>query len=229
VGALPIHASDLFLRGGIGRERSESAVLRDRDCTSTLPPALFGCGFEARGELDDAMRREIGIGLHTSRGRVELAFSDRDLDFVAESNFTGVEGAQPVTARGRSRSAMVIGTLEFGRQPWKPFVTLGAGAANHQLDDVTFAFPGIAPDAVTVIRGGDHMEFAWMAGAGVAIPISERVHVDLAIRHHNEGQIRTDAGAATIVRPRGTFVIDIDGTRVDAESTEIMLSLRYRL
>lgn len=227
--ALPLHASDLYLRGGAGRERSSGAVLRDRDCSSADPPALFGCGFEARGELDDANRWELGIGLEGSRGRVELALSHRDLDLSAESNFTGVTGSQPVTASGHSRSALVIGTFDLGRRAWKPFLTAGAGLARNQVGEVTFAFPGIAPEAVTVIPGSTHTTFAWMAGAGFAVPIGDRLHLDLTIRHHDSGELRTDRGPAVIVRPRGTFEIEVDGTRAKLRATAAMLSLRVRL
>ena len=227
--ALPLHASDIYVRGGMGRDRSARTVLRDRDCESTQPPALFGCGFEARGEIGEATRGEIAIGVAGSNARVELALSHRHLDLRAESNFTGVPGDQPVSARGRSRSAMLVGSVGFGRRDWKPFVTFGAGAANHELKDVVFTFPGIAADAVTAIQGGEHTAFAWMAGAGVAVPLGARLHIDFAIRHHDSGEVRTDTGPATIVRPRGTFVIDIDGTRGEVESIEVMVSVRYRL
>lgn len=230
--SIPLAASNVFLRGGAGWDRSEATVLRDRDCSSTQPPALFGCGFEARGEFADANRWEIAIGIEwTSRVRVELAFSHRDLDLAAGANFTGVSGGQPVTASGSSRSALIIGTIDLGRANWsvRPFVTAGAGAARNEIGKITFAFPGIAPDAVTIIRGGAHTSFTWMAGLGATIPLTESLHLDLAVRHHDSGTVRTDAGPATIVRPRGTLVLDIDSTGARVRSTGAMFSVRFRL
>ncbi len=229
--SLPLAASNLYLRGVTGWDRSEPTVLRDRDCSNTQPPALFGCGFEARGEFDDAQRWELAIGTELARrARVELALSHRDLDLAADANFTGVSGAQSVTASGNSRSALVIGTYELA-QNWtmRPFVTAGAGVARNEIGEITFSFPGIAPDAVTITRGGSHTTLAWIAGLGVSVPLTDSLHLDLAIRHQNSGEVRTDAGPATIIRPRGTLVLDVAATRAKVRSTGAMLSVRYRL
>ena len=110
----------------------------------------------------------------------------------------------------------------------RPFVTAGAGVARNEIDAITFAFPGIAPDAVTVIRGGRKTQLAWLAGAGLTIALSNRLDVDLGIRYSDLGAIVTEAGAATIVRPRGTTVLDIAGIEGDLETLGVNVALRYR-
>ncbi len=224
--ALRLQASDIYLRGGGGWERSATTSLRDRDCASTNPPALFGCGFEARGAWDETTPWEAAIGVEASRGRWELAFSGRDLDFTAQSNFTGVTGSQPVTARARSQSVLLVGTFDLAA---RTFVTAGAGMARNTLGEVTFAFPGIAPDAVTIIPAGRHTGFAWMAGVGGSLPLTAALHLDVSVRFQHHGELRTEAGPATIVRPRGTVVIDVDATGAELTSSGAYVSLRLRL
>ncbi|HEX7809405.1 MAG TPA: hypothetical protein VF608_11785, partial [Thermoanaerobaculia bacterium] len=46
---LPVSAASPYVRGGVAIEQSGDTTLSDRDCASTNPPALFGCGIDARG------------------------------------------------------------------------------------------------------------------------------------------------------------------------------------
>ena len=52
--------------------------------------------------------------------------------------------------------------------------------------------------------------------------------MELALRRTDLGELRTGAGAATIVRPSRTFTLDIAGTRADLETTGVVLALRHR-
>jgi opacity protein-like surface antigen len=232
-------AGEVYLRGGVGFERTEATTLRDRDCTSTQPPALFGCGdgidgrpLGARGDFGDSPAWELAIGTHLgTRTRAELAFTARPLDLDAEADFVGVSGEQPVTADGQAYSLLASGYLDLGPETWRvrPFVTAGAGIARISVDDVTYGFPGIAPNAVTITRGGSHDGLAWTVGAGTSVRLTPRLDLDLTLRYTDLGELRTAAGAATIVRPTRTFTIDIDGTRADVRSIGAVVSLRYRL
>ena len=42
-------AGDFYLRGGIGFDRPVETVFTDRDCASTAPAALYGCGLGGDG------------------------------------------------------------------------------------------------------------------------------------------------------------------------------------
>lgn len=233
-------AGEVYLRGGFAYERSEDMTLRDRDCTSTQPPALFGCGdgidglsLGARGDVGDSVAWELAIGTHLgTHTRAELAFTARpDLVLDAEANFVGVSGEQPVTADGKAYSLLASGYLDLGPETWRmrPFVTAGAGVARISVDDVTYGFPGIAPNAVTITRGGSHDGLAWTAGAGTSVRLTPRLDLDLTLRYTDLGEMRTEAGEATIVRPTRRFTIDIDATRADVRSLGAVVSLRYRL
>jgi opacity protein-like surface antigen len=135
-----------------------------------------------------------------------------------------------VSAGAESLAGLVVLCYELGPPSWRarPFIAAGAGASRNEIEEVTYAFPGIGREAVTITRGGSHTDFAWTASAGLAIPVGERLAVDLAIRYSDLGEVRTDDGEATIVRPNRTFSLDIAGTRADLETLGAGVSVRYR-
>lgn len=238
--ATPAHAADLYLRSGFGYETSDDLVLEDVDCDAGAPAALFGCGagndgrpIAARGDLGATGVVELGAGVRIGDHlRLELALADRTgLDLEANANFPRVSTTQPVTADGRSVSAMLVAALDLGPASWRarPFVLAGAGAARNATSDVLFRFPSLAPNAVTVIQGGTHTDFAWTAGAGVSIRLSPANDLELAARWSDLGELRTDAGPATIVRSRGTFVVPVAPTHADVAVAGVAVSLRHRL
>lgn len=221
-------APPVYVRAGVGLDRTRDTVLRDRDCGSTQPPALFGCGFDARGDFGRTPAFELAIGAGT-RTRVELALAHRELDLDATSNFTGVPGDQHVRADGRSISAMLSGAVDLAPGTWRlrPFVTAGAGVARNSTSDVVYSFPGIAPEAVTITRGGTHTAFAWNAGVGAAFTLTDTLALDLTFRQVDLGTLRSPRGTATIIRPNRTLELEIDETRAEVETRGIMLSLRW--
>lgn len=234
-----VAAPGLYVRGALGYEESGGTTVRDLDCARTMPPALFGCSLGpdgrpigARGDFGESEALELAVGVELGRrARVEIALASRPgLELDAEANFLGVGAEQPVRAEAESLAAFAIVAVDLGRQEWRlqPFVAAGAGAARNEVDEVSFSFPGISPDAVTVIQGGDHADFAWTAAAGLSYRLTESTSLELAARYTDLGEIRTDAGEATIVRPRGTFTLDIAGTHADLETLGVGLSLRYR-
>lgn len=232
-------APPLYVRAGAGYDESGDTIVRDLDCSATAPPALFGCidgpdgrSLGARGDFGETEAVDLGVGWEVSpRSRIELALVARPgLSLDAEANFLDVTEEQPVTADAESLAAFVVLAYDLGPESWRvrPFVAAGAGAARNEVDEVTYAFPGIAPGAVTVTQGGSHTDFAWTASGGLAIPLGESSTLDLTIRYSDLGEVRTDAGEATIVRPTRTFTLDIAGTRADLETLGVGLSLRYR-
>jgi opacity protein-like surface antigen len=224
--ATPAFAASPFFRLGAGLERGGDTIVRDRDCTSTAPPALFGCGIDARGDLGRTMSWNAGAGYAFNDTRIELALTHRpDLELDAQANFLGVTADQPVDARVRSTSAMLQASRQFG---WF-FVDAGVGIARNTIGETRYAFPSIAADAVTITRGGTHDAFAWSAGAGVSFPLSERLALDVEVRHSRLGEVRGDAGLATIIRPTRTLELEIDATRAELDTTGVFASLRWRM
>lgn len=238
--SLSVTPRALYVRVALGIERTSDTTLGDRDCSSTRPPALFGCvegndgrPLAARGDFGDAPVVEAAIGFEREgRGpRVELALSHRAFELDASANFPGVAGEQPVHGDAESTAAMVVLSLPIppAASRVQPFLTAGTGIARNAIGNIRYEFPGIAPNAATIIRGGANYTFAWTAGAGATLRPSDRHSVDLTIRYTNLGELRTDAGAATIVRPTRELTLDIAGTRARLQSLGATLSLRWRL
>lgn len=233
-------AATPFLRLGVGMERSRSVTIADVDCGATNPPALFGCGngiddrpFGARGDFGEAEVWELAAGVELNRdARVELAVARRDgFALDAEANFTGVAGAQPVSAEARSDSAMVIASVAVGSSGWRvrPFVGAGVGVARNKVGAIEYAFPGVDPNAVTITGGGEQLDFAWTAAAGASFSLTEHLALDLTLRYTDLGELRTEAGPATIIRPTRELTIDIAGTRTQLETLGVGVGVRWRM
>lgn len=238
--ALPASAQSLFVRAGLGLDHTRGTSVRDADCSATNPPALFGCvdggdgePLAARGDFGTADVFELGVGRElTPSSQVELLLARRNgLGLDARANFPGVTGEQPVRASAESTALFLLATYDFraGAADARPFFTGGVGVARNELGAVTFAFPGIAPDAVTVLRGGTSTSIASLFALGIAFSMTERIDLDLAVRYTDLGTFDTNDGAATIVRPRGTSVIDIAGTRTRLDTVGVAVSMRYRI
>jgi opacity protein-like surface antigen len=236
VAPLPLFAQS-YVRAGFGIERSGGVTLRDVDCGSTQPPALFGCDdgpdglpFGARGDFGSSAAVEIALGRKSGRGRGELVVTTRGFQLDAGANFTGVTGHQPVNADLRATSAMLAFEYDVAPEGWhvRPFVTAGAGLSHNEIGSITFSFPGIAPDAVTILRGGTETDFAWRAGAGLAFLISKNLTLDLTAHYNDLGAVRTKHGNATIIRPNRRLELDIAAVETELETTGVTLSLRQR-
>lgn len=235
--SLPLSAQS-YIRAGFGVERSADVTLRDVDCGNTEPPALFGCAngpdglpFGTRGDLGSSAAVEIALGRKSGRGRAELVLTSRPrFQLDAEANFVGVAGDQPVNADVRATSAMLAFEYDVAPEGWhiRPFVTAGAGLSHNEIGSITFSFPGIAPDAVTILRGGTDTGFAWRAGAGLAFLVSDGLTLDLTAHYNDLGVMRTKHGNATIVRPNRHLELDIAAVETELETTAVTLSVRQR-
>lgn len=238
-GSRPAEATPFFGRLGAGFEEFDDTTVIDLDCTSTTPPALFGCGagvdgrpLAARGDFGSGVVWELGVGAEVGeRTRVELGYGERrGLDLEAEANFRGVSGEQPVGSDGLSRALLVTVAVDLGPAVWRlrPFLAAGAGVAWNETSAVTYRFPSIAPTAVTVVQGGRSSDLAWTAALGVSFRWSDATRVELALQTTDLGELRSDAGEATIVRPSRTFTLDVAGTRADVSTAGLVLSIRRR-
>lgn len=239
--SLQAHAqSSPYLRFAGGFEQSFSTVVRDTDCSSTQPPALFGCvagndgrAIGARGDFGTSKAGSVAVGMElTPRARVELAGAfRRGMKLDAEANFTGVAGAQPVSADLETDSLMIVGTYELAPPSIRvrPFVSGGAGIARNEIGRVTYSFPSISPDAVTVTAGGSDTSLAWTVASGATMTLTDHLAIDLALRYSDHGVATTDEGEATIIRPTRTLTLDIGGTRAAVETLGVELGLRWRI
>ena len=227
-----------YLRLGAGVQWPESSALRDQRCSSTSPPALFGCGsgddgrsLGAYGGFDQAPVVDAAIGYRwTSWLRTEALLNwSPQLNVSAQSNFLGAGSNQPVSASGNGLAGFGVLYVDGpSLATVRPFIGAGLGAARTSLSDVTYRFPAISSDAVTVTSGGRSTSFAYLLTAGVSIPLSERLDLDLAYRWTDFGTVKTNAGSAKIVRPAGRSNLEIAGTEIDLQSQAVLASLRFR-
>ena len=227
-----------YLRLGAGVQWPESSALRDQRCSSTSPPALFGCGsgddgrsLGAYGGFDQAPVVDAAIGYRwTSWLRTEaLLHWSPQLNVSAQSNFLGAGSNQPVSASGNGLAGFGVLYVDGpSLATVRPFIGAGLGAARTSLSDVTYRFPAISSDAVTVTSGGRSTSFAYLLTAGVSIPVSERLDLDLAYRWTDLGTVKTNAGSAKLVRPAGRSKLAIAGTEIDLQTQAVVASLRFR-
>jgi opacity protein-like surface antigen len=234
--SLPL-AAQTYVAVGAAAARPARVTLLDRDCSSSQPAAVFGCGsgndgvpLGARGELRHGRAFDIAVGREAGRARAEIVFTSRSgFALDAAANFTGVAGQQPVSARARSRSLFLAAAIDVGPRSWRlrPFVAAGAGVARNDIGQITFAFPGIAPDAVTITRGGRTTGFSWTGGAGVSIALGG-IAVDVAMRYVDLGHVGSHGGEAAIVRPTRTLRLDIGGTEMRWRAREVGVSVRRK-
>ncbi len=223
------------LRLAVGTTGHSHTVLSDASCNAEQPPALFGCGYRARGTWGRATVAEVAIGYRLRPDvRVEVAaFALRGFALDANANFPRVTDVQPVDGKLSTDALFAVAYWEpavtFGWHLGRlaPFVGAGVGGARHRLDPVTFRFPGIGPAAVTVTQGGRSSDGAWLATAGAAWAFTDRLALEVAVRRLDLGGAETASGAATIVRPTRTFAIAVAPTRARVRADEVAAALRW--
>ena len=242
--SIPAQAeTGLYIRGGLGIDWSEDARFRDENCAQTQPPALFGCGLgqdgrplAARGDFGTSLAAEAGIGyrfLPALRGEALISYRP-EFEFSGNANFLRTPGPQPVSADIESLSAMLVGFVDLvgpgmpSLGPVEPFLGAGLGISRHHVGNVNYAFPGLGANASTVTSGGTDTSVSFMLVAGAALRLSERLTLDIAYRHLDLGEVRTEAGPAVITRPRFTRVLEIAGTEADLATHGISVSLRFQ-
>lgn len=229
-----------YVRLAVGHERSDDTVVRDVDCASVQPPALFGCvagsdglSIGARGDFGETTVWQAGAGFAlTPRSRVELTYARRSgLELDAEADFLGVAGRQPVSADAQSSSLMAGFAYDLAEPSLRvrPFVAAGAGMARNEIGRVTYAFPSLGSEAVTIVAGGRDTSFAWSAATGIVVDVTDSLALDVAVRYSDLGDLTTDAGEATIIRPNRTLTLDIAGTRASLVTIGVELGLRWSL
>ena len=110
--------------------------------------------------------------------------------------------------------------------PFAPFVGAGIGAAHTRIGKTTMTFPA----TTTTVPGGSRTQLAWMAAAGVAVALDERVSLDLAWRYTDLGLVRTSRGPGRVVWRDGSeepLPLDLAPTKARLKGHGIRLSLRY--
>ena len=84
----------------------------------------------------------------------------------------------------------------------------------------------------TALPGGSGRNFTWMLTAGIAIPVSSSIHLDLSYRYTDAGELRTDVGDIAILRysedgARRQIPVRINETAADYRTQSLLAALRF--
>ena len=233
-------AGDYYLRGGIGLDRPGNTAFTDTDCSGAVPAALYGCGtggdgapYRSAGKFGTVPAIELGLGYVSGAIRFEALVEYRPhYTFEGRANFLAPERRQDVSAKLSSVSAMLAGFVDLTTLglptpgPFTPFLGAGVGVAHTRIGKTTMTFP----TTTATVPGGSRTGLAWMATAGVAVALDERVVLDLAWRYSDLGEIRTPRGAGRVVWRDGSrepLPLDLAPTKARLKGHGVRLSLRY--
>ena len=234
-------ADALYLRVGGNVDWSEQTRFKDKSCSSGSHLALYGCGkgidgapLSALGDFGLTGSYELGLGYTILPPlRLEAVFQHRpDFSFEGRANFVQTTGRQAVSADMSAVSGMLAAYVDLPRLglptlgPFSPFIGGGLGVSHIDIDTTRMRFTRTA----TIVPDGQQFNFAWMLTAGVGIPLTERITLDLAYRYTDLGTVETSNGTAKVVsQATGATLADLDigKTRANLSSHGLHFSLRY--
>ncbi|MBK1703392.1 outer membrane protein [Halochromatium glycolicum] len=235
-------ASDWYVRGALGYERSEDADLSDADCASKAPPALFGCArgpdgrpIGAYGDFGSGPLWELAVGrrfLPWLRGDLSVAYRG-DLDFDGNANFLGVGTRQPASGELESWTGMLnlftnldtLTKIDLGIV--EPYIGVGIGVARNELGRLRFSFPeNTGNHRYSVIPSGERWEVAYTLALGTGIRIGDRTTLDIALRYNDLGEVGSNRGRMAMnTLPDG---IVIDRIQTGLRTYGVSVGFRYR-
>lgn len=236
--ATPFARGAFYLRAGAVLDWPGGTRFGDRNCESTSPAALYGCGegvdgaaLGAAGDFDRTTGFTVGIGyIASSRVRVEAEVQYRpEFSFNGRANFTQTTGRQDVSAALSSISAILSVYAELpGRGLFNPFLGCGGGLSRNAIGETRMEFPR----TTTVVPGASRVGFAWMLTAGVAARVREKMTVDVGWRYVNSGAVETGRATGRIVWRDGSrdpLELGLAETWANLSSHGLRVSLRYGL
>ena len=153
------YQNTLYLRVGASLDLSSKTRFGDKNCLSTSPAALYGCGTGGngiargtRGDFGVAGGVEIGLGYIATPGlRLETSLSYRpSFTFEGTANFLQTDALQSVSADLQSASGTVAAYMDLTSYgPFRVFAGTGAGLHYVDISDYLMTFPRtqtIVPD-----------------------------------------------------------------------------------
>ena len=231
-------ADEIYIRAGVSIDRSSGARFTDADCSTH---ALYGCGsgqdgapFSAFGDFGTSVAIEIGVGRRVAPGlRIEGVLHSRPgATYEGRANFLAADRRQSVSADLSVLSGLAVAYADLpALGPFRPFAGGGAGISRIALDETTMTFP----QTMTLVPAGRRNSFAWMAAAGVALPLGGAATLDVAWRYLASGRVVTGAGTGRVLFHDGSIhyrngqpnEFRLGETQTSLESHGLQLSLRY--
>ena len=237
-GATAVH--DFYLRAGLALDGSGPTRFKDVDCSSTIPPALYACGngidgapLSSLGDFETKAGVDLGLGYVAAPAlRLEAVVQHRPrFSFDGRANFRQTTDRQDVSAKLSTLTGMLaayvdlpaLGLPRLG--PFSPFAGAGAGLSRIRIDETHMEFPRTR----TVVPGGRRTGFAWMATAGFAVSLGDRVTLDLAWRYTDYGTVETEEATGRIEFRDGRppILLPLARTKAELRRHGFTASLRY--
>jgi opacity protein-like surface antigen len=140
------------------------------------------------GKIDNAGKSVIlsgGIGWRFNQNlRADATVARRLLYDVKQT----MPDATDVAAKVHSWSLMANGYYDFPMARGTPYVGAGLGWASNKVENVNFSTAGAQ-------SGGSKSNPAWALMAGVGVPITPRVTLDVGYRYIDLGKFETGPGS----------------------------------
>lgn len=231
------HHTTFYLRAGASLDPASKTRFGDRNCLSTSPAALYGCGTGgdgiARGTWDDfgmAGGVEVALGYIPTPGlSLETSIAYRpSFTFHGTANFLQTDALQSVSADLRSASCMVAVYMDLTSYgPFRVFAGTGTGLNYVDISEFHMTFPRTQ----TIVPDGRGVDFTVMFAAGVATSLSDRITLDLAWRYVNWGIVETGRATGRVIWKDGSrepLELDLAETWAMLRGQGFRMSLRYR-
>ena len=228
----------LYLRAGFLLDGSSPTRFKDEDCSSSSPAALYGCGngvdgapLSALGDFGTRAGIDLGVGYAAApalRLEAVIQHSPR-ISFKGRANFLQTTARQDVSAELSTLTGMLAAYVDLPALglprvgPFSPFA--GAGLSRIRIGDMRMEFPRTR----TIVPGGRRTGFAWMATAGLAVSLGEKVTVDLAWRYTDYGDATSGKATGRIEFRDGrpSLPLPLGQTSTALRRQGWVLSLRY--
>ncbi|MBK5914201.1 outer membrane protein [Rhodocyclus purpureus] len=246
--ALPASAESwqerAYVRGSLGYEKYADANFSDARCSSTNPPALFGCGagvdgrsLGAYGDFGHGRIAEIAVGARLSPlWRADISLAERSgMDYQGNANFRSVGLHQPVTGNAETTTAMLNLYLDLAALTGsdggtiRPYLGVGAGVSHNRLGKMNFSFPeNTGRHRTTETPKGERTEFAYSLMLGAEMALSRQFFLDASLRYTDLGEIGSDQGDMRMNHVAAPIRIDEIKTRLRSYGWAIGIRYAFR-
>lgn len=141
--------------------------------------------------LGNGVTASLGVGIKSSWLRTDVT-----IDYASPLKYHGtIPGAGETTAKIQATTALFNGYFDLGT--WyriTPYMGGGVGAAYARVFDYA-STPPVSGD-----MSKNQWGFAWAAMAGLAVPISRNVMVDVGYRYLNIGDLSSGGAPAVAMK-----------------------------
>ena len=218
--------SGFYIRGMAGGAWAGDMAFRDVDPNASN--ALFAGAGAVRGNGGSSPLFGAGVGYKFT----PMLWADVIVSGATGLRFDGASDPALVitdlNAKIDAQSAMLNGYLDVAqllRVPvgsLQPYVMTGLGYAHSHVGTMQGSAPRSAIPHFS-LSGHDNNNFAWGAGAGLGVPVTDSITLDLAYEYIDLGEVRS----GTIFSQPGAAPGPVGAIKADLHTHTLQASLRY--